>query len=94
MRPRKPKAQQHLQTRSAARTPRARARATARSSADDTATESVTFRCSVGMARELVREAKQAGGIRQYLARLMKMSGVRNVPDRDAEESPRYRSFD
>jgi hypothetical protein len=56
--------------------------------------ESFNFRCSRDMARELIREAKNAGGLRQYIARLMRLSGVRNVTDWDVAETPRYRSFD
>jgi hypothetical protein len=91
MRPRKPMAQQQLETRSVGEN--TSAGVPARSSADHARLESITFRCSRDMARELFREAKKAGGIRQYLARLMKMSGVRNVPDWDVEESPRYRKL-
>jgi hypothetical protein len=92
MRSRKPEGQQQLLIKSVSED--TVTSAPARSSPDITPLETFCFRCSRDMARELIRESRKAGGIRQYIGRLMKMSGVRNVPDWDVEETPRYRSLD
>jgi hypothetical protein len=65
----------------------------ARSSPNGTPLQQINFRCSADMARALIRGAEKSGGMRQYVAKLMKKAGVRDVPDWDTEKSGPYRQL-
>lgn len=53
--------------------------------------EQINFRCSREMAKRLIQAAKKAGGIRQFIAGLMRDAGHKKVPVWDTEEAPIYR---
>jgi hypothetical protein len=64
----------------------------ARSSRDGMPMEAFNFRCSTGMAREVVRAMKKEGGLRQVLGRLLRKDGYR-IPEWDTLPSPRHRDL-
>jgi hypothetical protein len=65
----------------------------ARSGPDGQPLEQINFRCSRDMARALLQGAAEAGGMRRFVAKLMREAGY-HVPKWDTRRNPTRRTLD